>query len=356
VSSRMGEFKPLLPLGNKTVIEQVVVTFLRAGVRDIRVVLGYRARDVIAVLKNQAVSWIINDDYQSEMLGSVKVGANCLEPDSEAFFILPVDIPLVRFQTLQSLMDIYGKNTPQIVYPTFAGERGHPPLIPRRYTDELNLWFGQGGLKGFLDRYNHQSLNVPVADEGILMDMDTPDQYRQLVARYDNRQIPSKAECMAMMATRFSDDHPVLKHSKVVAKVAQVVGKKLVHAGCEMDINLVEACGYLHDIGKSEKKHAKFGAQLLKNWGYLNIADIIACHIDLPFAEEGKITEKEVIYLADKLTHGENILSLDERLEVKLKQLSGHPEGKIAAAKRIQTAMKIERAIEGITGEKILWR
>ena len=90
VSSRMGEFKPLLPLGNKTVIEQVVATFLRTGVRDIRVVLGYRARDVIAVLKNQAVSWIINDDYQSEMLGSVKVGANCLEPDSEAFFILPV--------------------------------------------------------------------------------------------------------------------------------------------------------------------------------------------------------------------------------------------------------------------------
>ena len=161
---------------------------------------------------------------------------------------------------------------------------------------------------------------------------------------------------MAMMATRFSDDHPVLKHSKVVAKVARVIGKKLLHAGCKVDVNLLEACGYLHDIGKGEKKHAKFGAQLLKKMGYPNIADIIAFHIDLSFAEEGKITEKEVICLADKLTHGETILSLDKRLEVKLKQLSGHPEGKIAAAKRIQTAMKIEKAIEGITGEKILWR
>jgi molybdenum cofactor cytidylyltransferase len=355
VSSRMGEFKPLLPLGNKTVIEQVVVTFLRAGVRDIRVVLGYRARDVIAVLKNQAVSWIINDDYQSEMLGSVKVGADCLKPDSEAFFILPVDIPLVKLQTFQMLMGTSGKDRRQIVYPTFAGERGHPPLIPRQYADELMPWAGNGGLKGFLEQYDHMSIDVPVFDEGILMDMDTPDQYRQIVARYDNRQIPSKAECMTMMATRFSDDHPVVKHSKAVARVARVIGEKLLHAGCKMDINLVEACGYLHDIGKCEKKHAKFGAQLLKNMGYPNIADIIAFHIDLSFAEEGKITEKEVIYLADKLTHGETILSLDKRLEVKLKQLSGHPEGKIAAAKRILTAMKIEKTIEGITGEKILW-
>ncbi len=349
----MGKFKPLLPLGNKTVIEQVVATCLSAGVRDIRVVLGYKARDVMAVLKNPAVSWSINDEYQSEMFNSVKVGADALKHDAEAFFILPVDIPLVRPQTLQLLMGFCGKDPRQIIYPTFLGERGHPPLIPRQYAGELTRWAGKGGLKGFLESYDHGSLDVPVFDAGILMDMDTPEQYRRIVARYKNRQIPLKTECMAMMGTRFSDNHPVVKHSRVVARVARDIGKKLVQAGCPMDINLMEACGYLHDIGKGERDHAGFGAQLLKNMGYPNIADIIVSHMDLSFDEEGKITEKEVIYLADKLTHGERILALEKRLEAKLKQLSGHPEGKIAAEKRMRTAMKIEKAIERITGEKI---
>lgn len=353
MSSRMGNFKPLLPLGDKTLIEKVVGTFLRAGVRDIRVVLGHRARDVTAVLKTQAVSWVINDDYQSQMLSSIKVGVDCLKPDSEAFFILPVDIPLVRSQTLLSLMDISGKDRHQIVYPAFLGERGHPPLIPHRYAREIMLWSGKGGLKGFLEQYDPLSVDVPVVDEGVLMDMDTPGQYRQLVNRYNNRQIPSKAEIKAMMLTRFSENHPVVKHSRVVAQSAQLIAKKLVNAGCKINVSLTEACGYLHDIGKGEKKHAKFGARLLRNMGYPDIADIIAYHIELPYTDGGEITEKEVLYLADKLTQGERILNLDKRLEAKVKQLSGNPEGKIAAERRIRTAMQIERAIEKIIEGKI---
>ena len=353
VSSRMGKFKPLLPMGNKTVIEQVVATFLRAGVRDIRVVLGYKARDVIAVLENLTVSWSINDDYQSEMFNSVKVGADGLKHDSGAFFILPVDIPLVRPQTLQLLMGSSAKDTRQIIYPTFLGERGHPPLIPRQYAGELIRWAGSGGLKGFLEPYDHRSLDVPVFDQGILMDMDTPEQYGRIVARYENRQIPLKVECMAMMATRFSENHPVVKHSRVVARVARDIGKKLVQAGCLVNIDLMEACGYLHDIGKGERNHAGFGAQLLKNMGYPNIAAIIVSHMDLFFDEGGDITEKEVIYLADKLTHGERIMALEKRLESKLNQLTDKPKGKIAAEKRIRTAMQIEHAIEKIIGEKL---
>ncbi len=353
VSSRMGKFKPLLPLGNKTVIERIVAMFLHAGVRDVRVVLGYKARDVIAVLKNLGVSWCINDDYPSEMFTSVKVGLGGLKQDAEAFFVLPVDIPLVKAQTLQWLMGGSAKDTHQIMYPTFLGERGHPPLISRHYARELMTWAGKGGLKGFLEQYDHNSRDVPVFDEGILMDMDTPSQYREIVTRYEKRQVPTKAEITAMMTTRFSADHRVVKHSKVVARVARVVGEKLLNAGHKIDVSLVDACGYLHDIGKGEKQHAKFGARLLKSMGYPQVADIIVSHMDLSFAEEGNITEKEVVYLADKLTYGEKILPLDKRLKSKLNQLTDQTKGKVAAEKRIRTAMQIEHAIEKIVGEKL---
>ncbi len=355
-SSRMGAFKPLLPLGDKTVIEQVVETCLRSGIHLVRVVLGYRAPDVMAVLKNQAVSWRINDDYPSEMFHSVTVGVDGLKPVCEAFFILPVDIPLIRSQTLRLLMGSIGKDRQRIVYPTFLGKRGHPPLIPRQYAGKLMQWTGGGGLRGFLEQYDPISLDVPVVDEGVLMDMDTPEQYDQIVARYQNSRIPSNRECMAMLTTRFPEDSPVVRHSRLVARLARDIGKQLLKAGCLLNIDLTEACGYLHDIGKGEKRHAEFGAQLLKHMGYPEIADIIASHMDLPLEETGKITEKEVLYLADKLAHGEKTMALEKRLEVKLEQLSGHPEGKIAAEKRIRVAMKIERAIEKMIGKKVVCR
>ena len=104
LSSRMGKFKPLLPLGDKTVVEQVVTTVFNAGIGDIQVVLGHRARDGIAVLKKTAVTCPINDDFPSEMITSVKVGIDGLKSDSVACFIWPVDIPLMRSHTLQLLM------------------------------------------------------------------------------------------------------------------------------------------------------------------------------------------------------------------------------------------------------------
>ena len=44
LSSRMGDFKPLLPLGGKRVIEQLLSSIKGAGMGDILVVLGHRAR------------------------------------------------------------------------------------------------------------------------------------------------------------------------------------------------------------------------------------------------------------------------------------------------------------------------
>jgi len=349
----MGDFKPLLPLGNGMVIEQVVTTLQGAGIGDIRVVLGYRAQDLIPVLKDLGVVWVINEEFQTEMLSSVKVGVNGLSPDSEAFFVLPVDIPLVRPQTFHTLVDVFSKDRSRILYPTFLGKRGHPPLISRQYVNELMRWTGNGGLKGFLAQYDPVSQNVPVFDECILMDMDTPDHYGQLIARYESRGVPSKNECRAIMASRFSDGHPVVKHGRVVERIGHLIGNRLIHAGYTVDINLLRVCGYLHDIGKGEKNHAIFGADLLKGMGYPNVSEVIASHMDLEFAKQGGITEKEIVYLADKLTQGEGVLELEKRLELKLNQFADNPEGQMAAEKRIRTAMQIQHTIEKILGENI---
>jgi molybdenum cofactor cytidylyltransferase len=350
----MGRFKPLLPLGRVTVTEHIVATLRDSGIHDIRFVLGHRAHDVIPVLKKAGVSWIVNEAYRTEMLNSIRVGVGRPAPDSAAFLVLPVDIPLVRPQTLRSLMDVFGKDTRRIVYPAFMGERGHPPLIPRHYAADLMCWAGGGGLKGFLEDDHRRFVDVPVYDEGILMDMDTPEQYRRVIDRYENRRIPSLRECRAILASRFVKGHPLLEHAGLVARTGRVIGAELLRAGCQVDVDLIEVCGYLHDVGKGEKDHAGFGADLLAHLGFANVSEVIASHMDLVFGEEGTVTEKEVVYLADKMVQGQSLMTLSQRLASRLKRFAGQPEAKRAAENRIATAMRIERVIEKIIGKKLV--
>lgn len=352
LSSRMGAFKPLLPLGNGTIIKQAVTNFQQAGIDDIHIVLGNRVSDIMPHIDDMDVSWVVNEDFHKEMFTSVQIGVNQLKPDTSAFFMLPVDIPLVRYQTLLALMDAHTGNPQSILYPTFNGVRGHPPLIPQIYAAALIAYRGRGGLKAFLQLYEKNALNIPVVDEGILMDMDTRSQYKQVCHRFNRWAIPSETECLAMLAFRFEDNDSMIQHARAVAGLARRIAAKLNAAGYPINVEMVTACAYLHDIGKGIKGHARIGADMLLNFGYPQIAAIVATHMDLEFKAQDDISEKEVLFLADKKISGTRIVALDERLAAKIKQLADNPDGKAAAEKRLGTAMKIEQRIKSIIGEQ----
>ena len=130
LSSRLGRFKPLAALGGVTLIERAVNLFRSAGVRDITVVIGHRADELRPILADLRVKSADNPDYESGMFSSVRRGVESLNGQSQAFFVLPVDIPLVRPATVRALTQAFGRQ-PQakIFYPVFGDQRGHPPLI-----------------------------------------------------------------------------------------------------------------------------------------------------------------------------------------------------------------------------------
>src|SRR5207245_6743724 len=61
-SRRMGAFKPLLPFGDRTVIERCVANLRAAGVREVIVVLGHRADEVRAHLGDSEVRFAFNTE------------------------------------------------------------------------------------------------------------------------------------------------------------------------------------------------------------------------------------------------------------------------------------------------------
>jgi len=177
-SRRMGAFKPLLPFGPHSVIEQVVSTVREAGIETLRVVVGWNAELLIPVLERCDAPWIRNERFSEGMYASIQTGVRSLPVGVAAFFILPGDMPRVRSATLTRLTAEWERRPGGIVHPCFEGRRGHPPLIASLYIPEILAETPPGGLQTLLARHAADAREVECGDPGILADLDTPDDYR----------------------------------------------------------------------------------------------------------------------------------------------------------------------------------
>ncbi len=186
LSSRMGRLKPLLPLGHTTILERVIALFQDIGIEDVRIVTGHRHEAVRDAAEKCNTGWVHNPDYREDMFSSVVTGIEALEAGTDATFILPVDIPLVRPSTVRSLLGAYNRRDGRVVYPVYEGKRGHPPLIPHGVLERITSWRGDGGLRAALSHAAPGAIHVDVADEYILFDVDTPGDYERLVRRADS--------------------------------------------------------------------------------------------------------------------------------------------------------------------------
>lgn len=104
IASRMGDFKPLLPMGEESVIQNVVRVLREAGVQQIVVVTGYRKEVLEEHLKNASVMFVHNERFaQTKMFDSVKLGLEALDAACEKILLTPADVPLVRKETVQEI-------------------------------------------------------------------------------------------------------------------------------------------------------------------------------------------------------------------------------------------------------------
>ncbi|MHB8771843.1 MAG: nucleotidyltransferase family protein [Syntrophales bacterium] len=179
-SSRMEEFKPLLPLGGETLFERVIRLFRQAGIDDVTAVLGHRAESLIPLVERCGVRSVINERYDEGMFSSLRAGVLALDPGRRGFFLLPVDIPLVRPETLRALMAAFRAGTADVCRPCFRGRYGHPPLIATELIPAIAGFDGAGGLRTLLDGWQGRTAAVAVEDPGILVDVDTRDDYERL--------------------------------------------------------------------------------------------------------------------------------------------------------------------------------
>ncbi|MBS3976694.1 MAG: NTP transferase domain-containing protein [Syntrophomonadaceae bacterium] len=350
-SSRMGEFKPLLPLYGKTVIERAVCGFRQMGLKDIRVVTGYRAEELLPVLCSLQVTPVYNEQYASGMFSSLLAGLRTLADEAEAFFMLPVDTPLVKNKTLEKLLEKFQGTGKSVIYPCFRGERGHPPLIARECFNSILACDISGNLRQVLKQFEEESYDAEVVDRGILLDMDTPEDYENIKACHERGNIPTLEECEALFSL-YHVPEPVIRHGRMVAKVAYELGESLnKSASCLLDLDLVMAGGLLHDIAKGRPNHAQAGAAILEQEGFPGVAKVISRHMNLGSPDKYPvIDETALVYLADKVVEKEKTVRIEQRYSDAFRRNTGNPEAVKGVGERMKQAHLIKERIENSLG------
>ncbi len=206
-SRRMGQPKLLLPWGETTVLGQVVSTFT-AGLStdsktdyEIVVVTGgarEQVEELVAELaKKYPVRAVYNPHYaQGGMLSSIQVGVAALtlpppslrdtSPKSLGFgggrvgaaLIGLGDQPQVREETVRRICASFVQMESPLVIPSFENRRGHPWLASRSLWPEILALPPSTTPRQFLDNYAGRVTYV-AADESILQDLDTPEDYNR---------------------------------------------------------------------------------------------------------------------------------------------------------------------------------
>lgn len=185
MSSRMGDFKPMLKIGKISIIQRIITNFQQANVFPIVVVTGYRAKELEKHIAKMGVICIRNQEYEhTQMYDSVRQGFSFIADKCDRTFFTPVDIPLFTMDTLKRLL----LTDNDVVKPVCEGVDGHPILIKSAVLSKILALPGETSLKGALKKCGSETTLLQVKDQGILYDVDTPEQYRELVERH-NRQL-----------------------------------------------------------------------------------------------------------------------------------------------------------------------
>lgn len=179
MSSRMGDFKVLLPWKNGSpILLHVLSNYITLNIDPIIVVTGRDADRVQDVVRDLPVTCVYNAEYETgEILSSVKTGLRAMPDGVNAVFINPADMPRIPQIVIEAMQDAY--QVGHIIAPRHEGQRGHPILLDRAFWQGMLELPADGAPRDLIKANRQQIRFVDTDDEGVLIDIDTPETYER---------------------------------------------------------------------------------------------------------------------------------------------------------------------------------
>lgn len=416
-ASRMGRVKALLPLPLGaageccSALEGLARLFRQLGIEHISVVTGWHAASIEPAAQALGLAVVRNPRPEDGMFSSVCAGLSALAGGDPALaetpvLVQPVDVPLVRPMTIQALLEAHAADPENVLVPTFAGQEGHPPLLPARHLAHVLRHArtgGENGLRGALEGLPVR--HIPVADRLMLPDMDRPEDYERMKLLALRRDVLRPDEALELLRLHEVPEKG-LRHARAVGTVAAALTKALVQvrrtknlgakgvtvpnperapelapdlgseiasnlgAGrgtcrdsgpgsgpgsdsgvgpdsgfgsvfyADLDPDLALAGGLVHDICKGEKGHEAAAGRLFRHLRLPLMAHLVEDHRDLTLPDDHPITERELVFLADKYCYGGCFVPVRQRFEQKLETFGA--EAAQAIRGRMERALAME--------------
>jgi len=173
-----------------------------------------------------------------------------------------------------------------------------------------------------------------------------------------NNKVPSRETCLALIKSAKMPEH-IMSHSFVGEEVSTIIARLCIERGYELSIELVSAAALLHDIAKAKCieehcHHAEVGAEIVRAWGYPQVATIVEEHVSLSMADIIACpTESLIVNYADKRVLHDRVVSLDRRFEYLIERYGTTPQKRNLLNFKWKLYRKLEARLRQVTANDL---
>ena len=158
-------------------------TALRAGLSPVIVVTGAHHQQIEEELKDLDVLIVRNEEWKTGQGSSIKAGVSSVSTECGGAIFLLADQPQVGASIIHALTEKHAEGLHPIVAPMVLDRRANPVLFDRAaFSDLMQIEGDTGGRAIF---HKHRVEYLPWHDDGLLLDVDTPEQYERLISNQD---------------------------------------------------------------------------------------------------------------------------------------------------------------------------
>jgi molybdenum cofactor cytidylyltransferase len=180
-STRMGQPKQLMLLGERPMVRRVTEAVCNAGLSQVVVVVGAHAERVKQALIGLPADIVVNEAWAKGISTSLRAGLQALRPEIQAAFVVLADQPALTAALLRQLVDHYRTTGAPIVAPFFKEQRGNPVLFTRSLFPELLTLEGDQGGRTLLVQHSEQVEHLELNDPAVILDVDTAQDYEKAI-------------------------------------------------------------------------------------------------------------------------------------------------------------------------------
>lgn len=179
LSTRMGRSKPLLDADGRSFLDRVVGALAGGGCDPVTVVVRDDDGPEAKLGRKAGAEILVNPDPSDGPVSSLREALRSLDPGVEGCAFCPADHPRIDPGTVDRLRRVFLESDAPVVVPRHDSRRGHPVFFRSILFPEFLEEHLPEGARTVIRRHADEVLEVDVDDSGVLVDIDTPGEYRR---------------------------------------------------------------------------------------------------------------------------------------------------------------------------------